>query len=200
MRKWPYNRRVVVKARTRWQHQLRKRSTTNALQTRGYTSGLKSQATNGPCDLCVCLKHRAKRRVACLLRRLSRTCALRLIALGVAGLHLFGSFALPKTRHFVSQTSINESMQVTNQSRQRAAGKHTIQHPDTNATEMQTHSQLRMCVMRASGHLRFFMKQPSTLTHGSRCRCMQPGCTSSMVIVEAAPTNRERAPHRKLIS
>ena len=189
-----------MKAKTRRQHQLRKRSTTNVLQTRGYTTGLKSQATNGPCSLCVCLKHRAKRRVACLVRRLSRTCALRLIALGVAGLHLFGSFALPKPSHFVCMHSINESMPVTDHSSQRAVGKHTMQHTDTSATKQQTHSQLRSCMIRASGHLRFFMKHPSTLTHGSRCRCMQPGCTCSERMTEPAPTNMEQAPQRKLIS
>ena len=58
------------------------------------------------------------------------------MALGIAGFHLFGSFALPKTKNFVSLTSINESMQVTNLSKQRAAGKHTIKQPDINDTEM----------------------------------------------------------------
>jgi hypothetical protein len=191
---------VVEQAITSWQLQLRKRSITNALQKLGYTTGLKNQATKGPCDLCICLEHRAMRRVACFWKRLSRICALRWMALGVAGFHLFGSFALPETKNFVSQTSINESMFFTIQRKQRAAGKHTIQHPDIKDTEMQTHSKLSKCVMSASNYMRFFMKQPSTLTHGSLWRCIQPGCTNSIVIIVAAPTHRERAPHRKLIS
>jgi hypothetical protein len=88
------------------------------------------------------------------------------MALGVTGFHLIGSFALHNTKYFVSWTPINESMLVTNLSKQRAAGKHTIKQQDINDTEMQTRSKLSKFVMSTRSHMRFFMQQPN----GSRCR------------------------------
>jgi hypothetical protein len=92
------------------------------------------------------------------------------MALGVAGFHLIGSFTVHRTKKIMSWTSINESMQVTNLSKQRAAGKHTIIQPDINDKEMQTLTKLSKFKMSTSNHMNFFMQPPSILLHGARCR------------------------------
>ena len=81
------------------------------------------------------------------------------MALGVAGFHLFGSFAQPKKKNFVSQTSINESMQVTNLSKQRATGKHTIIHPDLNGKVIPTLAELSNIKMLTSNHKNFLSRR-----------------------------------------
>ena len=165
MRILPNSNRVVVTAKTRRHHQPRKRSTTNASRTRGYTAGSKNQAT-GPCSICICLKHRTKRRVACLIRRLSRSCALCVVALGVAGLHFFSCFALPEPTHFLCAHSVNASMPRTNSSRHRAASKQIVNalpHATPSCTKLISNNHLRIC--RTVSKLINMVK---AFTHGSR--------------------------------
>ena len=51
-------------------------------------------------------------------------------------------------------------MQVTNLSKQRAAGKHTIIHPDINGKVMQTLAELSNIKMLTSNHKNFFIQPP----------------------------------------
>ncbi len=54
-------------------------------------------------------------------------------------------------------------MQVTNLSKQRATGKHTIIHPDINGKVMQTLAKLSKFKMSTSNHMNFFI-QPQLST------------------------------------
>jgi hypothetical protein len=89
------------------------------------------------------------------------------MALGVAGFHLIGSFTVHRTKKNMSWTAINESMQVTNLSKQRAAGKHTIIQQDINGKVMQTLAMLSNIKMLTSNHMNFFIQPPSILLHGT---------------------------------
>ena len=84
---------------------------------------------------------------------------MRRMALDVAGFHLIGSFTVHLPKIVMSWTSINESMQVTNLSKQRAAGKHTIIHPDLNGKVIPTLAELSNIKMLTSNHKNFLSRR-----------------------------------------